>query len=179
MKHSTPREPRLQQVPDGNQSKGERMKRILTLSAILILAATAAFAQFRGPAPSGGPQMMGGPGPNDALVSYLALTSEQQASWQTIQEETRGQIESLREQERTLADQLKTALDGTDAAAVGSLMLQLRAIGRQIDAIRTAADAKFAALLTADQKVKFDAFQAAVAFLGQRGPGGPGPGGRP
>jgi hypothetical protein len=59
-------------------------------------------------------------------------------------------------------------------AAIGNLVLQMRGLAAQRDAAKDAADAKFAALLTADQQVKFAAFTAAAEFLRQRGPGGPG-----
>lgn len=149
------------------------MKRIsIATLAILMLIAGSAFAQRPGP---GGP----GPGPNNsALANYLALTMEQKAAWDTIQNEFRASVETLHAQERTLAEQLKTAFDARDANAIGTLMLQMRAIHEQIGVAKEAADAKFAALLTAEQKLKFAAFQAAVAFLQQHGPGaGPGPGG--
>jgi Spy/CpxP family protein refolding chaperone len=152
------------------------MKRIsIATLAILILMTATAFAQGR---PPGGPgPVPGGPGPNNsALAEYLALTTAQKASWETIQSEFRASAETLHTQERALAEQLKTALDGTDATAIGTLMLQIRAIHEQIGAAKEAADAKFAALLTAEQKVKFAAFQAAVEFLQQHGPGA-GPGG--
>ena len=151
------------------------MKRMsIAALAIVILIAGNALAQQH-PAPGGpGP---GGPGPNNSpLAEYLALTTEQKAAWETIQSDFRASVETLHTQERTLAEQLQTALEGSDANAIGTLMLQLRAIHEQIGAAKAAADAKFAALLTAEQKVKFAAFQAAVEFLQQHGPGG-GPGG--
>jgi hypothetical protein len=152
------------------------MKRIsIAALAILILMSTSAFAQGRPPGgPGPGP---GAPGPNNSpLADYLALTTEQKNAWETIQSDFRATAETLHAQERTLGEQLKTALDGTDATTIGTLMLQIRAIHEQIHAAKEAADAKFAALLTADQKVKFAAFQAAVEFLQHRGPDA-GPGG--
>lgn len=152
------------------------MKRFTIIAALLLVAATAAMAQHaRRPAPDGAFRTMGGP-PADGLAEYLSLTSEQAANWQAIREESRTQIHALHEKERALAEQLEAALKGTDATAIGTLMLQIRGIGSQIEAIRTAGEAKFSATLTAEQKVKFDAFQAAANFRRQRGPG-PGPGG--
>lgn len=152
------------------------MKRIsIATLAIVILMTTSAFAQGRPPGgPGPGP---GGPGPNNSpLADYLALTTEQKTAWESIQTEFRAAAETLHSQERTLAEQLRVALDGTDATTIGTLMLQIRAIHGQIGTAKQAADAKFAALLTADQKVKFAAFQAAVEFLSHRGPDA-GPGG--
>jgi Spy/CpxP family protein refolding chaperone len=151
------------------------MKRIFIATLAIVLMTASAFAQ--GPRPGGPGPGPGGHGPNNSpLADYLALTTEQKAAWETIQSDFRASVEALHEQERTLAEQLKTALDGTDATTIGTLMLQIRAIHEQIGAAKEATDAKFAALLTTEQKVKFAAFQAAVEFLQQHGPG-TGPGG--
>jgi Spy/CpxP family protein refolding chaperone len=143
------------------------MKRltVLALSILFVLAGSAFAQQRRGPGP-GGPAR----GNSDALAIYLDLTTEQKASWETIQSETRQASRAVHEQERSLADQLESA---TDAATIGGLVLQLRAIQTQLESAREAAQARFSAMLTADQQVKFAAFQAATEFLHRRGPGGP------
>jgi Spy/CpxP family protein refolding chaperone len=150
------------------------MKRIsLTFPALLLIVAAGAFAQGRGPGSNGAPPFPGGD--RDILGNYLSLTSDQKSAWHSIQSEQRASSEALHTQERALGEQLHTALEGNDAAAIGTLMLQLRAIHAQVDAARAAADARFAALLTPEQKTKFAAFQAAAEFLQQQhGPGGPG-----
>jgi Spy/CpxP family protein refolding chaperone len=149
------------------------MKRslVITLSAILILLGSMTVAAQNGPhpGPGGPPPGMSGGG-DDALAAYLSLTAEQRAAWATTQSSLRTTLDSFRTQEQSLGDQLKTALEGTDAAAIGNLMLQMKTIHVQIDAARAAADAQFAASLTDEQKVKFAAFQAAVEFLHSRGP---------
>jgi hypothetical protein len=147
------------------------MKRLLvfTLSILFLIAGSTFAQQRRGPG-------FGGPPPghdnNNALSVYLGLTSAQTASWEAIQLETREAARSLHEQERSLADQLESA---TDATTIGNLVLQLRGLQTQIEAVRDAGQAKFSAMLTADQQVKFAAFQAATEFLHRRGPGGPPP----
>jgi hypothetical protein len=154
------------------------MKRVMvvTLSLLLVLAGSAFAQQRRGPGPGGPPPGpgFGGPGRgnSDALAIYLGLTTEQKAAWETIQSETREGARALHEQERSLADQLESA---TDAATIGGLVLQLRALQTQLEAARDAAQARFSATLTADQQVKFAAFEAATQFLHRRGPGGPPP----
>ncbi|HEX2836245.1 MAG TPA: Spy/CpxP family protein refolding chaperone [Thermoanaerobaculia bacterium] len=158
------------------------MKRnsLLFIPLLIVAIAFGAYAQ-RGPIPNGGPNGgpgvpgFGGPGASDSLAEYLGLTSEQKTAWETIQSDLRTTIEGLHAQERTLGEQLHTALDAgsTDATALGTLLIQMRAIQTQIETARDAADAKFEASLTAEQKVKYAAFQAASAFLRQRGPGGP------
>ncbi len=59
-----------------------------------------------------------------------------------------------------------------DATAIGNLVLQVRAIGEQLDAARDAAGAQFRATLGAEQQAKFDALLAAADYLRERG--GPG-----
>jgi Spy/CpxP family protein refolding chaperone len=151
------------------------MKRIIAIASIVLLTAAAGAQLRRGPGPMGGPMGgpmagPGGPGGNPALAEYLSLTTEQKAAWETIQSDLRTSGQALHEQERSLADQLESA---TEATAIGNLVLQLRAIGTKLEAARASADARFSALLTADQKAKFAAFQAASEFLHRRGPGGP------
>lgn len=149
------------------------MKRLMVLAvSILFVLAGSAFAQARrGPAPGGQPGFGGpGRGNSEALAIYLGLTAEQKASWEAIQSSTREAVRSLHEQERSLAEQLESA---TDAATIGNLVLQLRALQTQLEAAREAANAQFSATLTADQQAKFAAFQAATKFLQRRGPGGP------
>jgi len=150
------------------------MKRILLLSLALLLVTLGASAQ-RGPGGPGAPPPPpgAGPRPNDAvLADYLALTASQKEAWKTIQSELRTSTQPLRDRERALRDQLEDALEANDSAAIDSLKAQMRAIHEQLKAAREAAEAKFTALLTTGQKAKFEAFQAAVEFLRQRGPGG-------
>lgn len=145
------------------------MKRVIGVLLSLTFVVAASAQVRRGP---GGPGLPGLGGPRaNPLAEYLSLTPEQQASWETIQSELHAAMRTLHDQERALAEQLR---DATDAATIGSLVLQIRGLSAQRDAARDAADAKFAALLTADQQVKFEAFTAAAEFLRQRGPGGPG-----
>ncbi len=162
------------------------MKRNLTIALLVtLLATTAAFGQGRGPAPTAPPgggvnAGPGGPGPGpgpDLLAEYLGLTTEQKAAWQAAREESRTATQAIHEEKRAVMDELRTALEGTDGCAIGNLMLENKAIDGQLKAAHEALQAKLMAVLTAEQKAKFEAFQAAMAFLQQQGPGrGPGPG---
>lgn len=154
------------------------MKRVLVLTlSILFVFASALLAQnrrapgaLRGPAGPGAPGMPRGSA--NPLADYLALTADQKAAWEAIRAETHETIEPLHEQGQALAAQLEST---NDAVGIGNLVLQLRAVSSQIEAAREAGDAKFAATLSADQKVKFEAFEAASQFLHRRGPGPGGP----
>jgi len=151
------------------------MKRVLVLTlSILFVFASALLAQNRrAPGAMRGPGAPGMPrGGANPLADYLGLTADQKAAWEAIRAETHEVIAPLHEQGEALAAQLEST---NDAAGIGNLVLQLRALSSQIDAAREAGDAKFAATLTADQKVKFEAFEAASQFLHRRGPGPGGP----
>lgn len=151
------------------------MKRLMvfTLSIVVVFASALLAQNRRAPGAMRGPGAPGLPrsGANP-LAEYLGLTADQKAAWEAIRAETHEVIEPLHEQGQALAALLEST---NDAAGIGNLVLQLRAVSAQIDAAREAGDAKFAATLTADQKVKFEAFQAASQFLHRRGPGGPPP----
>ena len=150
------------------------MKRtpILIATLITLLAAFSALAQ-QGPGPGpGGPK-------GDPLADYLQLTADQRSAWQTAHQDFNTATQALRDQQQALHDQLGTALQGTDACAIGNLMLQIRSIGDQIQAAHDALEQQLLSVLTPEQKAKFDAFKAAVAFLNRPGPGGPPPQGGP
>ena len=156
------------------------MKRflIITLAVLLTFGAVAQTRTRQAAPPQGGP---GGPGnaaipgfgpDRNVLADYLGLTAGQQASWETIQNELRTSTQALHEQQRTLGEQLRAAIEaGTDAAAIGNLVLQVRAIDEQLEAAREAAEARFAATLTAEQRVKFEALLAAAEYLRANAPG--------
>ena len=140
------------------------MKRIAVILALTLATATAAFTQ-QGPPPGGGaPPRPAGP---DPLVAYLNLTAEQKTAWDAARAAFETASQPLFEKQREAQEQLGTLLEGksTDACAIGTQMIAIRTIGDQIKAAHDALDAKFETLLTADQKSKYEAFEAAVQFL--------------
>lgn len=150
------------------------MKRIIAVLLSLTFVAAASAQNRRGAGPAPGGPVPGMFMPRESpLVAYLGLNAAQQSAWEMSQSELHASLRALHDQERALADQLR---DATDASTIGNLVLQLRNLGAQRDAAKSAADAKFAALLSAEQQVKFAAFEAAAEFLRHRGPaGGPPP----
>ena len=140
------------------------MTRRLMIPAMTLLFAVSTFAQgHRGRRPEGGRGV-------DFLAGYLSLTDAQKQQAQTIfnaaetaSETARGQHQSAREALQTAikANGSETELDRL-AAAVGTIEGQLLAINAK-------ASAKFYALLTAEQKAKYDE-------LGNRGGRGERPG---
>lgn len=135
-------------------------KRWISVAIVVLLAAAVAIAQ---PGPGRGPK---------ALADYLQLSDQQITSWQQIQKDTAAAAKPLAENARDLQKQLHTALQAAtpDPTAVGKIAVQLESVRSQIRSAHEAADAKRLAVLNADQKAKFQAFQAAVAFLKEHRP---------
>lgn len=138
------------------------MKRRLILAAFAALAAMPVLADdFRVP----------GENRLDFLAGYLSLTDAQKAQAQTIFDAAKTALTTAQGQMTAAHDALTAAIKANKpdadlerlAAAVGT-------VEGQIAAINAKAEAKFYALLTADQKTKYDSFHDRA-----NGPGG-GPG---
>lgn len=102
-------------------------------------------------------------GPIQAALAGLDLTADQQANVQALLDKTQPRLASLRDQARAAQQALDETLQpaALDPAAVGSAYLAVRAAR---DAVRVETDrlrAAIAALLTADQRAKFEASLAA------------------
>jgi len=132
------------------------MKRIPFILALMTLTTSIAIAQQ--------PRRMGPGGPPPPrLNEFLNLTSAQETAIDALHESMRTTIDPLFEQKRAAEEQLRALADSAspDPATVGRQFLAVRAIDQQIRSAHDAMEQKVAALLTADQKVKFDAFNAA------------------
>jgi Spy/CpxP family protein refolding chaperone len=104
------------------------------------------------------------------LATLLTLTDDQKAkatsiftSAYTASEVPRGSLQSNRES-------LAAAVKKNDAAAIDTLAITLGNLSGQLTAIESKAEAAFYAILTAEQKAKYDAMPGG----GLRAPGGPG-----
>ena len=115
------------------------------IAALAILVATAASAR---PRPA-------------RLAHYLDLTSDQIAAWKQIHADTAALVQPLAASARETRTQLKAALDSAspDPTVVGKLAIALHATRAQIRAARADARAKLAAMLTPEQKTKFEALK--------------------
>jgi Spy/CpxP family protein refolding chaperone len=116
----------------------------------------------------------GGPPPArrlDYLAGYLSLTDSQKTQAQTIFTASETAAETVRGQAASAHSNLQTAVKANASdAEIDKLAATIGALDGQLTAIRAKAEAKFYALLTAEQKAKYEEM---------RGPGGPGgPGGR-
>lgn len=123
----------------------------------------------------------------DELKAYLNLTDSQIQSIQQAQQKAMESQRSVLEQVQSKQQALHDLLDkGTsDAAAVGKLMLDIRAFQKQIEQARTATHTQLLGFLTADQKTKLAALEQAAklwpliqqgGMLGLLEPPAPGPG---
>ncbi len=123
------------------------------LAALSILIAAVAAAQ---PAPP----------PGARLAAYLQLTPDQVAAWKQIRTDTAATLKPLATATHDEQQELKAALQtpSPDPATVGRLAMTLHATREKIRATREESKAKLTAVLTPEQKVKFEAFQAAVQF---------------
>jgi Spy/CpxP family protein refolding chaperone len=158
-------------------------RRITTMTLILMFVAVAVFAQGRGGMTPPAPGMARGGQPGggqQALVEFLGLSTAQQEQWKAIHEQFRTSQEALVEQAKAVREQIKTQLEAAtpNATAIGTLVIQQYGIREQIRAAHDALQTQLKAILTAEQLVKFEAWQAARGPGMGRGPGH-GPGGGP
>jgi Spy/CpxP family protein refolding chaperone len=140
------------------------MKRI-AIALSLALVATFALAQEPRKVFMHGPGMEG-----DHIASALNLSTDQKVQWDAIHQQLEASMKPLFDQHQAAEQQLNAAADASnpDATAVGRAYLSLRAIGKQIKDAHLATKAKIDAILTPDQKAKFDAMHAGMEH------GGPG-----
>jgi Spy/CpxP family protein refolding chaperone len=141
------------------------MKRI-AIALSLALVATFALAQEPRKIFMHHPGMEG-----DGIVSALNLSTDQKVQWDAIHQQLETSVKPLFDQHHAAEQQLNAAADASnpDPAAVGRAYLSLRAIGKQIKDAHLATKSKIDAILTPDQKAKFDAMHAGMEH-GEHGP---------
>jgi len=141
------------------------MKRI-ALALSLALVATLALAQEPRKIFIHGPGMEG-----DGIVSALNLSTDQKVQWEAIHQQLEASMKPLFDQHRAAEQQLNAAADASnpDPATIGRAYLALRAVGKQIKEAHESTKAKIEAILTPDQKAKFDAIHAGMEH-GEHGP---------
>ncbi len=104
------------------------------------------------------------------MADSLKLTTDQQAAAKKLKQELRAKAEPLMTQERQQMEELKTLLDGNhpDATEVGTKVLAAHATREQLRALHDEFETQFTQLLNADQKSKFQQFQAMRKDFGGR-----------
>ncbi len=140
------------------------MKRIV-IALSVALVATLALAQEPRRVFMHGPGMEG-----DGIVSALNLSTDQKVQWDSIHQQLQASMQPLVDQHRAAEQQLNTAANASspDALTVGRAYLAMRDVDKQIKSAHESAKAKIDAILTPDQKAKFDAIHAKME--GEHGP---------
>lgn len=97
-----------------------------------------------------------------AIAKHLGLSKEQATQWRGFTRELYETTDPLREQIEPLAGALKDLLEGAapPAAEVGQLVIDIDALRDEIRAARAEFVADFTAILTPEQRLKWDALRA-------------------
>jgi Spy/CpxP family protein refolding chaperone len=124
--------------------------------------------------PPGGGRGFGGPGgPGGGLAyltGYLSLSDAQVAQAKTIFDAARTASQTPAGAAAAARESLRTAIKSNATANIDSLAAQIGTAEGQITAINAKAQAQFYALLTADQKTKYDSRTAGGGPRGARAP---------
>ncbi len=115
------------------------------------------------------------------LTALLTLTSTQQTQATTIFTAEQTALSTIMTSLQTAHTALQTAIKADDQTGIGTQSTQIGSLTTQQIEAQAKGDAAFYALLTSDQKTKYDTLQSVGiggGGGGGRGPGGPGgPGG--
>lgn len=133
------------------------MKRTLTfISAVLLLTVTATAQEHHHAAADAIRSEQA------KVANFLQLTPDQRTSWDALHADLQNTIAPLFDQAQSARQQLSTLLDSDspDPIAVGTQVIAMHSLEKQIQAAHTAALQKAEALLTPDQKTKFEAWRA-------------------
>lgn len=122
----------------------------------------------------------GGPGGRrgvpDREAAQLGLTAEQQNTIHTARSEAAVQSKGLRDQAKSLRQELQAAIKAGDTAKIDSLAPSIAQVEAQLTAIDAKTQAKIYGSLTADQKAKVDARPGGLGRMMGGGRMGPPPG---
>lgn len=158
------------------------MNRFAKFAIVAVMSITAAVAQIRLMDHSGnGPSQNNDPATMIAnrvafLKALLTLTDAQVTQATKIYTDQLAAETTLRASLDTARTSLTAAVKSNSTATIASLSSEIGTLNGKMTLADATADAAFYALLTADQKTKFDALNGQDG--GGRGPGGPGgPGG--
>lgn len=104
------------------------------------------------------------------LTTLLTLTDSQVSQATTIFTNEAAAVSAIQTNLDTARTSLKTAIQGNSTAQIDQLSSQIGTYQGQLIAADSKAEAAFYAMLTTDQKTKYDA----IGGGGHGGPGGPG-----
>ena len=129
------------------------MKTTIAITALVLLSAiTVAFSEGD----------KHDPGTQRELGKYLQLSASQQAAWDRAHDEYRNATRALTEKRAALGNQGEAAIKqrSPDACAIGRIMISMQGIGDQLRAEEGAFQQKVTAVMSAEQRAKYDAFRA-------------------
>lgn len=141
----------------------KRLTWVLALGALVTGAALASAGHggdhgLRMRGHHGGDHHRGGIWQSEHLARALDLTTEQRAAAKELSEEFAAQAEPLwtsaREQRRQVHEMVESA--APDATAIGQRMIATHQVHQQLKALHDDFDAKFSALLDAEQREDFE-----------------------
>ena len=97
------------------------------------------------------------------LSQYLQLTSDQKAAWEAAGAEFGATAEPLEQKHHALMEQVEGALKAKspDACGIGSNLIAAQAFREQLRAAHEQFEQRQRAILTPEQRTKFEAFLAA------------------
>lgn len=132
------------------------------LAAFLLVPALAS-ARDRRPSPA---EILRSP---KLLAKYLNLTPDQVVQEEALFNTLKGKLEAIHTQQEGVRDQLQAELDkpSPDKCTVGDLVLKIHDGYEQVEAALKEFDTAFTAILTAEQKVKYEVLKQ-LARLGGR-----------
>jgi len=98
-----------------------------------------------------------GPDPGE-IAATLGLSAGQKAQWDAIHLQLQTSVEPIFQQLRSAHEQLESLASSSnpDATAVGTQFLAVRSLEKQLKATHESAHQKLSAILTPEQKAKFD-----------------------
>ena len=109
-----------------------------------------------------------------AVVDYLGLTAEQQQQWQQLTTEHREAMKPFHEEGQALRQKLEESLEADEPdVVVGEAAKALHAHRAAAKQAREAFEGQLTSILTAEQKVKYEAFKTARG-MGRNGGWGKG-----
>jgi len=148
------------------------MKKILSACVLAAVAASVvSFAESSGEAPSVATMVERRVA---RLTTLLSLTTAQQAQATTIFTNSANADAAVRTSMQTARTALRAAVQANNSSAINQNATTIGTLTGQLTASDSLADAAFYAILTADQKTKFDAIGANGPGGGRGGFGGPG-----
>ena len=102
-----------------------------------------------------------------ALARFLKLTPAQQETLKTLSQELEAKVKPIREEQKALREQLQDQLDAAspNACTIGDTVLDIHENYEKIEAALKDFDTKFTAILTPEQKRRYEALKAAAKLL--------------